>query len=93
MGNAFAAFPVMAAAIGLPLLIHQYHGDPAVVAAIGMLAGFCGTLMTPMAANFNVVPAALLDLADRNAVVKAQVPTALPLLAVNIALIWFLAFP
>ncbi len=93
MGNAFAAFPVMAAAIGLPLLIGQYHGDPAVVAAIGMLAGFCGTLMTPMAANFNVVPAALLELKDRNAVVKAQIPTALPLLAVNIALIWFLAFP
>lgn len=92
MGNAFAAFPVMTAAIGLPLLIHQYNGDPAVVAAIGMLAGFCGTLMTPMAANFNVVPAALLELQDRNAVVKAQIPTALPLLAVNIALIWFLAF-
>lgn len=92
MGNAFAAFPVMVAAIGLPLLIGQYHGDPAVVAAIGMLAGFCGTLMTPMAANFNVVPAALLELKDRNAVVKAQIPTALPLLAVNIALIWFLAF-
>ena len=93
MGNAFAAFPVMAAAIGMPLLIHQYHGDPAIVAAIGMLAGFCGTLMTPMAANFNVVPAALLDLPDRNAVVKAQVGTALPLLAINIALIYFLAFP
>ncbi len=92
MGNAFAAFPVMTAAIGLPLLIGQHHGDPAVVAAIGMLAGFCGTLMTPMAANFNVVPAALLELKDRNAVVKAQIPTALPLLAVNIALIWFLAF-
>ncbi|MFM5924854.1 MAG: DUF979 domain-containing protein [Novosphingobium sp.] len=92
MGNAFAAFPVMAAAIGLPLLIGQYHGDPAVVAAIGMLAGFCGTLMTPMAANFNIVPAALLELKDRNAVVKAQIPTALPLLAANIALIWFLAF-
>lgn len=92
MGNAFAAFPVMAAAIGLPLLIGQYGGDPAVIAAIGMLAGFCGTLMTPMAANFNVVPAALLELKDRNAVVKAQIPTALPLLAVNIALIWFLAF-
>jgi uncharacterized membrane protein len=93
MGNAFAAFPVMTAAIGLPILIHQHGGDPAIVAAIGMLAGFCGTLMTPMAANFNVVPAALLDLSDRNAVVKAQVPTALPLLVVNIALIWFLAFP
>jgi len=33
MGNAFAAFPVMMAAIGLPLLIQQYHGDPAVIAA------------------------------------------------------------
>ena len=93
MGNAFAAFPVIAAAIGLPVLIHQFHGDPAIVAAIGMLAGFCGTLMTPMAANFNVVPAALLELKDRNAVVKAQVGTALPLLAINIALIYFLAFP
>ncbi|MEY4952998.1 MAG: hypothetical protein RL299_1422 [Pseudomonadota bacterium] len=92
MGNAFAAFPVMTAAIGLPLLIHQYDGDPAVIAAVGMLAGFCGTLMTPMAANFNIVPAALLELKDRNAVVKMQVPTALPLLAFNIALIWWAAF-
>ena len=92
MGNAFAAFPVMASAIGLPLLVHQHHGDPAVVAAIGMLAGFCGTLMTPVAANFNIVPAALLDLKDRNAVVKAQIGTALPLLVINIALIWLLAF-
>lgn len=92
MGNAFAAFPVMAAGIGLPILVRQYGGDPAVVAAIGMLSGFCGTLMTPMAANFNIVPAALLELSDRNAVVKAQVPSALPLLAVNIALIWLLAF-
>jgi uncharacterized membrane protein len=93
MGNAFAAFPVMAAAVGIPLLVHAHGGDPAIVAAIGMLAGFCGTLMTPMAANFNIVPAALLDLKDRNGVIKAQIPTALPLLAVNIALIWLLAFP
>jgi len=92
MGNAFAAFPVMAAAIGVPLLIQNYGGDPAVVGAIGMLAGFCGTLMTPMAANFNLVPAALLELKDRNAVVKAQVGTALPLLAINILFIWWFAF-
>jgi len=92
MGNAFAAFPVMTAAIGLPLLIRGFDGDPAIVCAIGMLAGFCGTLMTPMAANFNIVPAALLELKDRNAVVKAQIPTALPLLAANILLIWWLAF-
>lgn len=92
MGNAFAAFPVMIAAIGMPLLINQYDGDPAIICAIGMLAGFCGTLMTPMAANFNLVPAALLELKDENAVVKAQIATALPLLLVNIALIYFLAF-
>ena len=91
-GNAFAAFPVMATAIGVPLLIQDYGGDPAVVGAIGMLAGFCGTLMTPMAANFNLVPAALLELKDQNGVIKAQIGTAVPLLAVNILLIYFLAF-
>ena len=91
-GNAFAAFPVMATAIGVPLLIHGYGGDPAVIGAIGMLAGFCGTLMTPMAANFNIVPAALLELKDQNAVIKAQIGTAVPLLIVNILLIWWLGF-
>jgi uncharacterized membrane protein len=92
MGNAFAAFPVMAAAIGVPLLIQAYGGDPAVVGAVGMLAGFCGTLMTPMAANFNLVPAALLELKDQYGVVKAQIATALPLLAVNILILYFAAF-
>ena len=92
MGNAFAAFPVMTAAVGLPILIQQYGGEPAIVCAIGMLAGFCGTLMTPMAANFNIVPAVLLDLKDQNGVVKAQVGTAIPLFMVNLLLIYFLAF-
>ncbi|MFD1786536.1 DUF979 domain-containing protein [Sphingomonas floccifaciens] len=88
MGNAFAAFPVMAAAVGVPLLIRQAGGDPAIVAAVGMLAGFCGTLMTPMAANFNLLPAVLLDLKDKYGVIRAQVPTALPLLAFNIVLLY-----
>ena len=92
MGNAFAAFPVMAAAIGVPLLIQGYGGDPAVIGAVGMLAGFCGTLMTPMAANFNIVPAALLELKDQYGVVKAQVATALPLLAANILILYIAAF-
>lgn len=91
-GNAFAAFPVMATAIGVPLLIQAYHGDPAVIGAIGMLAGFCGTLMTPMAANFNLVPSALLELKDPNGVIKVQIGTALPMLAINILFIYFLAY-
>ncbi|SEJ14575.1 Uncharacterized membrane protein [Sphingomonas sp. OV641] len=90
MGNAFAAFPVMAAAVGIPLLVQSYGADPAPVAAVGMLAGFCGTLMTPMAANFNLVPAALLELKDRNGVIRAQVPTALPLLVFNLLLLWWI---
>ena len=57
-----------------------------------MLAGFCGTLMTPMAANFNLVPAALLELKNPYGVIKAQIGTALPLLAVNIVFIWLFAF-
>jgi uncharacterized membrane protein len=60
------------------------------MAAIGMFSAYCGTLMTPMAANFNIVPAALLELPDKNAVIKAQIPTALPLLAANIVLLYFL---
>jgi uncharacterized membrane protein len=96
MGNAFAAFPVMTAAIGLPVVVQHFGGNPAIVCAIGMLAGFCGTLMTPMAANFNVVPANLLELPDRksalNGVIRAQIPTALPLLIVNILLMRLLAF-
>ena len=57
-----------------------------------MLAGFCGTLMTPMAANFNIVPAALLELKDQYGVIKAQIATALPLLAANILIIYLAAF-
>jgi uncharacterized membrane protein len=92
MGNAFAAFPVMAAAIGVPILIHADGGNPAVIGAVGMLSGFCGTLMTPMAANFNIVPAALLELKDQNGVIKAQVPTAIPLLIANILILYFAGF-
>jgi uncharacterized membrane protein len=90
MGNGFAAFPVMAGGVGIPILVGVYGANPAVMAAIGMFSAYCGTLMTPMAANFNIVPAALLELPDKNAVIKAQIPTALPLLAANILLLYFL---
>ncbi|MBV8249881.1 MAG: DUF979 domain-containing protein [Comamonas sp.] len=91
MGNGFAAFPVMTGGVGVPVLVGVYHGDPAVMAAVGMLSGYCGTLLTPMAANFNLVPAALLEI-DRNAVIRAQVPTAITLLIVNVFLLNFLMF-
>ncbi|TWE01113.1 putative membrane protein [Neobacillus bataviensis] len=92
MGNAFAAFAVITGGIGLPLIVHMHGGNPAIMAAIGMFAGYCGTLMTPMAANFNIVPAMLLDLKDKNAVIKAQLPIAIPLLVINILLMYFLVY-
>jgi uncharacterized membrane protein len=92
MGNAFAAFPVMTAAIGVPLIVHRFGGDPAIMGTVGMLAGYCGTLATPMAANYNIVPAALLELPDRNGVIRVQIPTALPLLLCNIVLMYLLVF-
>jgi uncharacterized membrane protein len=90
MGNGFAAFPVMTGGVGVPVLVGLHHANPAAMAAIGMFSGYCGTLMTPMAANFNIVPAALLELPDKNAVIKAQLPTALCLLAANVVLLYVL---
>lgn len=90
MGNGFAAFPVMTGGIGVPVLVGMYGANPAVMAAIGMFSGYCGTLMTPMAANYNIIPAALLELPDKYAVIKAQIPTALAMLVANILLLYFL---
>jgi len=92
MGNAFAAFPVLTIGIGLPLIVMQFHGDPIAMSAIGMLSGFCGTLVTPMAANFNLVPAALLGLKNRYGVIAAQIPTAILLLMVNVVLMYVAVF-
>jgi uncharacterized membrane protein len=92
MGNAFAAFPVMTVGIGLPLLVVRHGADPAALGAIGMLTGYCGTLLTPMAANFNLVPAALLELRDEYGVIRAQWPTALVLMAANVVLMGAVVF-
>ncbi len=92
MGNAFAAFPVLTAGVALPILVGRFGANPAVVASIGMLSGYCGTLVTPLAANFNLVPPALLEIPDRYAVIKAQVPTAVLMLLANTVLMYVLAF-
>jgi len=92
MGNAFAAFPVLTLGVGLPLIVREFHGDPLAMSAIGMLSGFCGTLTTPMAANFNLVPAALLGLHNRYGVIAAQIPTAILLLLVNTGLMYLFVF-
>ena len=91
MGNGFAAFAVITVGIGIPFLINQ-GANPAVVGALGLTAGYCGTLMTPMAANFNIMPAALLETKNKYAVIKAQIPIALIMLVVHIILMYIWAF-
>ena len=91
MGNGFAAFSVITVGIGIPFLIAQ-GANPVVIGALGLTAGYCGTLMTPMAANFNIVPVALLETKSKYAVIKSQIPVALTMLVIHILLMYFLAF-
>jgi len=76
MGNAFAAFAVITTGIGIPLVIEMHGANPAILGTLGMLAGYCGTLISPMAANFNIVPVALLEMKDNFGVIKRQAPVA-----------------
>lgn len=91
MGNGFAAFSVITVGIAMPFLIMQ-GANPVVVGALGLTAGYCGTLCTPMAANFNIMPTALLETKDKYVIIKSQLPVAAVLLVVHIFLMYFLAF-
>ncbi|EHI70143.1 DUF979 domain-containing protein [Streptococcus ictaluri] len=91
MGNAFAAFTVITSGIGVPF-VFALGADPIVASALAMTAGFCGTLLTPMAANFNALPVALMEIQDQNAVIKKQAPVAFVLIIIHIALMYLLAF-
>lgn len=91
MGNGFAAFSVITVGIGIPFLINE-GANPAVVGALGLTAGYCGTLLTPMAANFNIMPAALLETKNKSTVIKAQAPVAIAMLIIHIILMYVWAF-
>ena len=69
MGNAFAAITVMTVGIGAPFVL-AYGADPVIVGSLALTCGYCGTLCTPMAANFNMVPVAVLEMKDNNGVIK-----------------------
>jgi uncharacterized membrane protein len=90
MGNSFAALPVIAAGVLVPLIVVPFHVDPAMAAIITLTAGSSGTLITPMAANFNIVPAALLELKNPYAVLKFQLPFALILWPLHVILMYVL---
>lgn len=85
MGNAFAAITVMTVGIGAPFVL-KYGVDPVVIGSLALTCGYCGTLCTPMAANFNIVPVAILEMKDKNGVIKKQVLVAVVMLVVQIVM-------
>lgn len=93
LGNAFAAFPVMTLGVGLPFIVEAHDGDPAIMGALGMLSGYCGTLVTPMAANFNLVPVRLLELRSDFAVIRAQAPFAAAIWIFNVVVMAAFVYP
>lgn len=90
MGNAYGAITVMTVGIGAPFVL-SLGADPTIVGALALTCGFCGTLMTPMAANFNIVPVAILDMKDEYGVIRKQIPIALIMLVVQICYMIFFA--
>ena len=85
MGNAFAAITVMTVGIGAPFVL-KYGADPVVIGSLALTCGYCGTLCTPMAANFNIVPVAILEMKDKNGVIKKQVLVAVVMLVIQIVM-------
>ncbi|EGP5267258.1 DUF979 domain-containing protein [Enterococcus faecium] len=84
MGNAFAAITVMTVGIGAPF-VFSHGANPALIGMVALTCGFCGTLLTPMAANFNIVPVAMLEMKDKYGVIKNQLFIALFMLVFQIA--------
>ena len=83
MGNAFAAITVMTVGIGAPFVL-AYGANPVVIGMLALTCGYCGTLLTPMAANFNILPVAILNMKDRWGAIKNQVLVAIFMLVLQI---------
>lgn len=83
MGNAFAAITVMTVGIGAPF-VFALGADPTLCGMLALTCGYCGTLLTPMAANFNIVPVAILEMKDKWGVIKKQVIPAFSILIFQI---------
>ena len=83
MGNAFAAITVITVGIGGPFVL-AYGADPVIIGMLALTCGYCGTLCTPMAANFNITPVAILEMKNKYGVIKQQLIPAVLILAFQI---------
>lgn len=89
MGNGFAAFPVMTGGIGVPILVNVFHGDPAVMVAIGKPAAIpSNTFATKYS---NIEPHTSMAGWRRNEAAYRGPPTSAN--ALGSAFIWFALSP
>lgn len=80
---AAAIVTALVGGIGAPFVL-AFGANPVVVGVLALTCGYCGTLLTPMAANFNIVPVALLEMKDRMGVIRNQILPALVMISVQI---------
>ena len=83
MGNAFAAITVMTVGVGVPFVMNL-GADPLYMITLALTTGYCGTLLTPMAANFNIVPGVYLEVKDKYSIIKMQLIPSLLMLVFQI---------
>ncbi len=83
MGNAFAAITVITVGIGAPF-VFAHGANPTIIGMLALTCGYSGTLLTPMAANFNIVPVAMLEMKDKYGVIKNQAFVAISMLVFQI---------
>ncbi len=88
LGNSFAAFPIVMTGLGIPLLVQPFGVDPALVGVTILTCASCGTLCTPMAANFNMVPPALFEMRDQYGVIKFQAPFSAAIFVAHVLVLW-----
>jgi uncharacterized membrane protein len=89
LGNAFAAFAIVTTGIGLPFLVELHGSDPAVISVLAMLSGYSGSIISPLAGNFILVPTILLKIKDRWGIAKVELPIVIAMLLVHMAVMYF----
>ena len=74
----------------MPLIIRPLGVDASMAGLFTLTAGACGTLVTIMAANFNLVPVALLKMQNPLGVIRFQLPYAAVMWGCHVLLLWAL---
>ena len=71
-GKCIRAFAVITGGIGLPLIVQMHGGNPAIMAKTRYVCWILRNVAYSNGANFNIVPAMLLELKDKMRLLKRK---------------------